>query len=117
MLRTTFQNQLRRILYRSELLKKGQLFQDFAYSHEGRNRYIGSPGHNLTVNYLYDTLVATGYYDVSIQPFTVDSIAGNLTVNGVAIASAPMSFSPEGIPSAGLVPVANVGCDAVSIYY
>lgn len=69
----------------------------------------------MTVNYLYDTLAATGYYDVYIQSFSVDSIAGNLSVNGAAVDAAPMSFSPGGSVSGALVPVANIGCDAVSI--
>ena len=88
---------------------------DFAYSHPGKNRYIGTPGHNLTVNYLYDTLVATGYYDVSIQPFYVDSIdSESASVNGAEIEAAAMESTPGGIVTAPLVPVANTGCDAVS---
>jgi len=106
---------LRRLLLRSELLKKGQTLQDFAYATEGRNRYIGTPGHNATVNYLVDTLTATGYYDIEVQPFTVPSASANLSVDGVTYEAAPMTFTAAGTPSGPLIPVANIGCDAVSL--
>jgi carboxypeptidase Q len=105
---------LRRVLLRSELLKKGQRFQDFAYSHAGRNRVIGSPGLNLTINYVADTLKATGYYDVSFQEFKVPTASSDLSVNGAAVVNVPMTFTAEGNPSGTLVNVANFGCDAVS---
>ncbi|PMD51227.1 putative leucine aminopeptidase 2 [Hyaloscypha bicolor E] len=105
-------NQLRRLLLRSELLKKGQTLQDFAYATVGRNRYIGTPGHNATVNYLVDTLTATGYYDIEVQPFTVPSASADLSVDGVTYEAAPMTFTAAGTPSGPLIPVANIGCDA-----
>ena len=103
---------MRRVLLRSELLKKGNILQDFAYSHPGRNRYIGSPGHNATVNYLVDTLTKTGYYDVAVQPFTVPSASSNLTVGGTSYDSIPMTFTAEGSPKGTLVAISNFGCDA-----
>lgn len=89
--------------------------QDFAYATEGRNRYIGTPGHNATVNYLVDTLAATGYYDIEVQPFTVPSASADLSINGVTYEAAPMIFTAAGAPSSPLVLVANIGCDAVSL--
>lgn len=109
------QNQLRRVLLRSELLKKGQILQDFAYATEGRNRYIGTPGHNATVNYLVDTLDALDYYDIEVQPFTVPSASGTLSVSEVSYEVAPMTFTPEGTVSAPVILVSNLGCDAVSV--
>lgn len=109
------QNQLRRVLLRSELLAKGQILQDFAYSWEGRNRLIGTPGHNKTVNYLYDTLVATGYYDVAFQEFVIASPENEtVIIAGQSIETAAMSFSQAGDFTAPLAKVANLGCDAVS---
>jgi carboxypeptidase Q len=102
------------VLLRSELLKKGQILQDFAYSHEGRNRVIGSPGHNSTVNYLVEQLTALNYYDVEVQPFTVPSASATLSVNGQTYEVAPMTFTSAGSPEGPLVVVANLGCDAVS---
>jgi len=108
------QNQLRRVLLRSELLKKGQAFQDFAYSWSGRNRLIGTPGHNKTVNYLYDTLLATGYYDVSYQPFEIKTpVNETAVVAGKSIEVVAMAFSEGGKVTAPFGVVANFGCDAV----
>jgi carboxypeptidase Q len=107
---------LRRVLLRSELLKKGQLFQDFAYATEGRNRVIGSPGHNATVNYLINTISALNYYDIEVQPFTVPSASADLSVNSVVYEVAPMTFTAEGTPQGPVVVVSNLGCDAVNIH-
>jgi hypothetical protein len=60
-----------------------------AYAAEGRNRCIGGPDYNATVNYLIDTLAATGYYDIEVQPFTVPSASADLTANGVAYTISP----------------------------
>lgn len=103
------------MLLRSELLKKGQTLQDFAYATEGRNRYIGSQGHNSTVNWLIDTLSATGYYDIEKQSFTVPDASASLSVNNVTYEAAPMTFTAAGAPTGSLVAVANIGCDAVSL--
>ena len=59
------QNQLRRVLLRSNLLGKSKTLEGFAYATPERNRVFGGPGHNATVNYLYDQIAALGnYYDV-----------------------------------------------------
>ncbi|KAH9209276.1 putative leucine aminopeptidase 2 [Leptodontidium sp. 2 PMI_412] len=105
-------NKLRRVLLRSELLAKGRTLQGFAYATAERNRYIGSPGHNATVNWLVDTLTATGYYDVSVQPFDVESSGATGTANGAPLAVQAMTGTPAGTPSGELVKVANIGCNA-----
>jgi hypothetical protein len=69
----------------------------------------------MPVNYLVDTLAATGYYDIEVQPFTVPSSSVDLSVNGVTYEAAPMTFTAAGAPSGPLILVANVGCDAVSL--
>lgn len=106
---------MRRLLLRSELLKKGQILQDFAYATPAQNRVIGSPGHNATVHYLVDQLTALNYYDVSMQPFTVPSATANLVINGKVYEVSPMTFTPGGNFSASLVAVANFGCDTVRL--
>jgi carboxypeptidase Q len=88
--------------------------QDFAYAHEGRNRVIGSPGHNSTVDYLVEQLTALNYYDVEVQPFTVPSASASLGINGQTYEVAPMTFTSAGSPNAPFIVVANLGCDAVS---
>jgi len=112
---TVSQNKLRRVLLRSNLLAKANTLQGFAYATSDRNRLIGRPGHTATVNWLADTLKATGYYDVTVEPFvTSDPNSSTLSVDGKTYRSKAMTGSPEGNPVAPLVAVANLGCDAVS---
>lgn len=97
-------------------MDKAQILQDFsALSGIPNTRVIGSPGHNATINWYYDTIKKLDdYYSVYIQPFPVVTANGNLTVNDALIESATMSFTGAGHPIAELVPVANVACEAVS---
>lgn len=111
-------NKLRRVLYRKALYEHAKKFQSFADSTPKRNRVAGSIGHNLTVDYLYDTLVATGYYNVEKQPFTYVFSEGNtsFSANSTKYASEYMTYSPStggSTLTAQLVKVANLGCDQV----
>lgn len=70
------------------------------------------------MSYLVDQLEALdGYYNVELDPFqyTLQQGLANFSVNGVAYDSAGLEYSAEisveGLP---LVPVANLGCSAVS---
>lgn len=100
------------------LLERAQKLEDFAYASEQRNRLIGTPGHNDTINYIYDTLNALdGYYDVELQPFdTLVQESGDFafSVGDQAYETAEMEFSPSGDVTAPLVVVNNLGCEAVS---
>ncbi|KAL8716794.1 MAG: hypothetical protein Q9225_005899, partial [Loekoesia sp. 1 TL-2023] len=109
-------NELRRLLLRSNLLSKAQVLEGFAYSTPQRNRVFGGPGHNATVNYLYDqTTSLGGYYNVEFQPFVELYTAGNATVkvNGADQGAQLFTYSPSGTFSEPLVAVANLGCNAV----
>lgn len=99
---------------RSNLLAKSQTLEGFAYATEGRNRLIDTPGHQATVDWLYDTTSALGYYNVTKQAFQVQQGTVVLKVDGTAYEARLMTFSPEGHPVAKVVAVANLGCDAVS---
>ncbi|KFZ12414.1 hypothetical protein V502_07107 [Pseudogymnoascus sp. VKM F-4520 (FW-2644)] len=105
---------LRGLIKEKALMDKAQILQDFAaLSGTPITRVIGSPGHNATVNWYYDTIKKLDdYYSVYIQPFPVVTAAGNLTVNDALIESATMSFTGAGHPVAELVPVANLACEA-----
>ncbi|KAL8733536.1 MAG: hypothetical protein Q9181_003535 [Wetmoreana brouardii] len=108
-------DQLRRVLLRSNLLAKAQTLEGFAYSNPERNRVFGGPGHNATVNYLYDQIAAlSSYYDVEYQPFVELYTAGNATVsvNGADQAAQLFTYSPSGKFTESLVVVANLGCNA-----
>ncbi|KAG9240208.1 putative leucine aminopeptidase 2 [Calycina marina] len=105
-------SKFRRVLW-TNLLAKSQLLQDFAYSTLDRNRLIGRPGHEKTIQYLVDTLNATDYYDVSLQPFnTTDPHSADLTVESTVYKVNAMTESPEGTISAPLVAVSNLGCNS-----
>lgn len=100
------------------LLGHAQDLEDIAYATEGRNRVVSSEGHNNTVKYLVEQLEALdGYYNVELDPFeyTLQQGVSNFSVNGVNYSSAGLEYSAEisveGIP---LVPVADLGCSAVS---
>jgi hypothetical protein len=51
-----------------DLLAGSQKLQDFADANGG-NRAFGGGGHNATVDWLFDTLSETGYYDVTKDEF------------------------------------------------
>jgi len=111
-------NKLRRVLHREVLYEHAKKFQSFADSTPERNRVAGSTGHNLTVDYLYDTLVATGYYNVEKQPFTYIFSQGNTSFSALSTEypSEYMTYSPStggSTITAQLVKVANLGCDQV----
>lgn len=109
-------NQLRRVLTRTALLGHATKLLEIAYETPERNRVAGSVGHNKTVEYIYDTLVATGYYDVELQPFTYTFSEGtaDFTAAGTKYASEYFQYAPAGSASAPLAPAANLGCEAVS---
>ncbi|KAG8165546.1 hypothetical protein KVR01_004098 [Diaporthe batatas] len=98
------------------LLGHAQDLEDIAYATEGRNRVVGSEGHNNTVKYLVEQLEALGgYYDVELDPFqyTLQKGVSNFSVNGATYSSAGLEYSPEiSIEGVPLVPVANLGCSA-----
>lgn len=108
-------NQLRRVLTRTALLGHANKLQEIAYETPERNRVAGSVGHNKTVEYIYDTLAATGYYDVELQEFTYVFSEGNVTLSaaGTPYVSEYFQYSPAGSIVAPLIPVANLGCVAV----
>lgn len=104
-------------MYRSELLKKAQHLEDLAYATPQRNRVIGSPGHNATVNWIVDILKQyPDYYTYELQPFDLRlGVSANLTINGAVLESFAVDLSTEGTDVTGeIVVVPNFACDAVS---
>lgn len=95
-----------------DLLAGSQKLQDIADANNG-TRVFGSLGHNLTVDYLYDTLSSLDYYDVFKQPFVEIFYTGtaSLVVDGVDYEPGVMTYSPSGTASAPLALVSNLGCD------
>lgn len=108
-----------------DLLSGSQKLQDIADAHGG-NRAFGGGGHNATVDWLYDTLSATGYFDVVKQPFVELFSAGSANLSSSSSSGGgsgnKKEYSPETLTytagtggktlSRPVVAVANVGCDA-----
>ena len=108
-------DKLQSLVKLDDLLAGSQKLQDFADANGG-NRAFGGGGHNATVDWLYDELVATGYYNVVKQPFTEVFSAGSATLKIGADTFAPgvMTYSPAtvGTVTAPVISVNNLGCDA-----
>lgn len=96
------------------LRSKAEKLQSIATA-SGGNRVFGSVGHNSTVDWIYDTIKATGHYNVYKQPFVEVYSEGSssLSVNRGAIGSIIMTYSPSGTANgAEVAPVSNLGCTA-----
>ncbi|KAH9897598.1 hypothetical protein F4778DRAFT_793666 [Xylariomycetidae sp. FL2044] len=105
---------LRALVTVEDLLTGVQTLEDFA-TENGGDRGFGNGGHNATVDYIYDTLVALDYYDVVKQPFEEQFYYGNAdagTIGGVMFFPQPVDFSPPIDTFFDTVYyAANQGCD------
>lgn len=110
------QNKLRRVLLRSNLLAKAKTLEGFAYATAERNRLIGTPGHNATVNWIYDTIKSfPDYYTVSLQPFDLSvGVSATLSVDDKPLEVFAVGLSPSGTAKGPLVHIPNLACDEVS---
>lgn len=94
--------------------------QVIAYNTTARNRFVGTPGHERTVDYLYKQLTHPslgGYYNVTLQRWTgriSKSATGSLVVAGKNISIQVGDFSPSGTFKASLALIPNRGCNQVS---
>ena len=95
------------------LLASAEHLQGIADANSG-TRVFGSPGSNATINWLFDELNKLGTYDVYLQPFVELFSGGNasLSVDGTDYEADLLTYTPSGSPSADLVAVDNIGCDA-----
>jgi carboxypeptidase Q len=102
------------------LLSHAKALQAIAYNTTGRNRLMGSPGHEGTVDYLYKQLTHPslgGYYNVTLQPWSgvvQKSGTGSLFVNGKNTSITIGTYSPSGTFRAPLSLANNLGCNEVS---
>lgn len=110
-------NQLRRGLTRSALLKHANKFEAFANASPGNNRAFGTKGHNATVDYIKAQLDKTGFYDTELQTFNYLYSEGtaNLTVNAEPYVTEWFTYGPGGTAEGLLVPVSDLGCEAVCV--
>lgn len=109
-------NDLRSQIDIEDLLADSQTLEDFAYATSERNRVFGSPGHNATVNFLFDELSSLDdYYTVSLQPFEALFSDGDesFTVNGADQNATLFTYTPSGLlVDTPIVAVSNLGCEA-----
>lgn len=93
-----------------------QNLEDIAYAYPERNRVFGGDAHNEVVDWIYDELDATGYYDVvkQEQQHPWSKSEQTLSVDGKDLDPQTMTYSPDGDAKAELVVVENDGCDEVS---
>lgn len=100
----------------SDLVAGSQKLQDIAYDTEDKNRVFGSQGHNDTVDYIYNELVATGYYHVwkQHQKHIWSRSNQSLHVNNKPITALTMTYSPSTNVTAPVILVSNAGCSRVS---
>ncbi|KAH4041341.1 peptide hydrolase [Parastagonospora nodorum] len=104
---------------KANLLAGAQKVQDIAYATKDRNRFIGTAGHNATVEWLKQELEALdGYYNVTLQTyFEVVQLNGTInafSINGTAAPAGSSSLfehSPTGAVSGKLVLVSNAACN------
>lgn len=101
------------------LLAHTQALEDIAYATSGRNRLIGTLGHNNTVSYIVEQLEALGdYYDIVLQPFSTEVVvkdSASLVLNGVNYSTQALGYSNSiSLVDTAVVPVSDVGCSAVS---
>ena len=70
-----------------------------------------------TVNWIYDEVMATGFYDVYLQEQVHSWTDSNqtLSINGVEYDVRSATYGPNGVASAPIVAVNNLGCDLVSV--
>ncbi|KAF3037307.1 hypothetical protein E8E12_001684 [Didymella heteroderae] len=104
---------LRHLLDIDNLYAKAEHLQEIAYATEGKNRVIGSKGHEDTVAWIKETLEQfPDYYTVHLQgvPLLV-GVSANLTANNKTIEAFPTTLAPEGDVSGPLVAIPNLGCE------
>lgn len=96
---------------------KAEQLQSIAYNTPGKNRVIGSQGHQDTVNWIKSHIEKhPDYYTIELQavPLSLGESA-NLTVNGVPTEVYAVDLAPAGHVSGDLVNVPNLGCEEVSL--
>jgi Zn-dependent M28 family amino/carboxypeptidase len=98
-------------LHIDNLFKRAEKLQEIAYATPGKNRVIGSPGHEATVAYIQSQL-DTSYYDVTLQGVDL-SIGTNatLTANNKTIQAFATTLAPAGNVTGPLVVIPNLGCE------
>lgn len=111
-------NQLRRVLLRSEILKKAEQLQAIAYASPQRNRAVFTPGHKATTDWIFAQFQAlSDYYTVKYHEFTTSTSIAGVTIPGSYFLGTGAVFGPLGKVTAEVVAIPNLGCDAVRDFF
>ncbi|KAK2624139.1 hypothetical protein QTJ16_006773 [Diplocarpon rosae] len=94
----------------SSLFDKAKTLQDFANTGRTRNRFIGSRGHDATVEYIVQQLEATGYYDVKVQKFVASYQRAFVFADGKTFEAEPFIHSPPANVTSAVAFVDHGGC-------
>jgi carboxypeptidase Q len=99
----------------SSLLHDARTLERFAYRYPERNRVFGGRAHTDTVNWLYNELRATKYYNVEVQEqvHTWTLADQKLEVAEEKVVVWPMTYSPPGDTKGKVLLVPNGGCTTV----
>ncbi|KAF2033562.1 leupeptin-inactivating enzyme 1 precursor [Setomelanomma holmii] len=98
-------------LHIDNLFAKAEKLQEIAYSTPGKNRVIGSPGHEATVAWIQSNLDTT-YYDVALQGVELSvGINATLTANNKTVEAYATTLAPAGNANGTLVAIPNLGCE------
>jgi Zn-dependent M28 family amino/carboxypeptidase len=94
-----------------DLLAGSQKLQDIADANGG-NRAFGGGGHNDTTEWLYQTLLETGAYDVYKQPFVelFTAATTKFAAAGEDVKVEYLTYGPSGNVNGTLVKVNSLGC-------
>lgn len=98
-----------------DLVAGSKKLESFAAQDPDGSRVFGHKGHQLTVDWLYRELKATGFYNVEKQEqvHLWSHADEDLQVAGQEVPGFAMSFTPSGDVTANVVLVSNLGCAAV----
>ncbi|KAL1958897.1 hypothetical protein VTO42DRAFT_3450 [Malbranchea cinnamomea] len=96
----------------ADLVAGAQQLEDFAYKYPARNRVFGEQAHKDTVDWLYNELKATRYYDVEKQEQKQlwSRSDQSFKVNDKEIQAFAMTYAPSGNVTAEFFHIENGGC-------
>ncbi|KAL6703350.1 hypothetical protein ACN47E_009768 [Coniothyrium glycines] len=104
---------LREAVHIENLFAKAEILQEIAYNTEGKNRVIGSKGHEDTVAYIKEQLGQfPDYYTVETQAVPLNiGYNATLTANNKTIEAFATTLAPGGTVTGPLVAIPNLGCE------
>lgn len=93
------------------------LIDEQSDSYPQKNRAIGSPAHLDTINYIYDSLRKTGYFDIKLQAQTqpLTTLNWELWIDGAELETAGTKYDPQSKAFGYLVSTKNYGCSLVRV--